>query len=190
MIVTTGGRGVTSTADSSPLSGGRINIFRSLLFERDHVGFGAEEARHFARQFGVERLVHGRENTAAEQARDQIFHADIELLRQIFNADAFRDRDIARDRHRLIRHHHARRRRVALHRAFFYATRNIALAGPARGRTRTSCQDEPVLEAEVPDRHRADAHPPELCAWDASDGVRLDAADAADLRRESCGRGR
>ena len=117
---------------------GRVNVFRSLLFERDHVRFGTEEARHFARQFGIERLVYGSENTAPEQARDQILHANVELLRQIFNADAFRDRDIARDRHRLIRHHHARRRRVALHRAFFYATRNIALAGPARGSTRTA----------------------------------------------------
>jgi hypothetical protein len=40
-----------------------------------------------------------------------------------------------------------------------------------------------VLEAEAPDRHREDARLQELGAWDASDGVRRDATDAADLRR-------
>jgi hypothetical protein len=52
---------------SSPPRRGRVNVFRSLLFERDHVGFRAEEARHFAGQFRVERLVHRRENTAPQQ---------------------------------------------------------------------------------------------------------------------------
>ncbi len=121
-----------------PASGGSVNVFRSLLFERDHVGLGAEEACHLTRQFGVERLVNRSENPAAQQSRDQIFRADIQLLRQILNANAFRDRDIARDRHRLIRHHHTRRWRVALHGAFFYATRNVALAGAARRRTRAT----------------------------------------------------
>ena len=121
----------------SARSGG-VDVFRSLLFEADHVGLGAEEARHFAGEFGVERLVDRGENAATEKARDQILRANVELFRQIFNADAFGDRDIARDRHRLIRHHHARWWRVALHRAFFYATRNVALAGPTRRGTGTA----------------------------------------------------
>ena len=49
---------------------GSINIFRSLLFERNHVGFGSEEAGHFTRQFSVERLVDGRKNAATEQTRN------------------------------------------------------------------------------------------------------------------------
>jgi len=43
--------------------------------------------------------------------------------------------------------------------------------------------DEPVPEAEVPDQHREDARPLAPGAWDASDVVPPDAADAADLRR-------
>jgi len=40
-------------------------------------------------------------------------------------------------------------------------------------------------EVEEPDLHPADARPPALVAWDASDDVRQDAmADAADLRPE------
>ena len=49
--------------------GGCVDIFRSLLFEGDHFGLGAEEARHLARQFGIERLVDGGENAAPQQAR-------------------------------------------------------------------------------------------------------------------------
>jgi hypothetical protein len=50
-------------------------------------------------------------------------------------------------------------------------------------------QDVPVPEAEAPDQHRADVHLLEPCAWDASDDARLDATDAADLRREPSGVG-
>ena len=172
-------------------AGSRVNIFRSLLFEGDHVGFGAEEARHFAGQFGVERLVDGRENSAPEQARDHILHANVELLRQIFYADAFGDRDVARDRHRLIRHHHARRRRVALHRAFFYAARNIALAGPAR---RALPDELPGRAGPGGGKPRTNSERTRSCRSGAR-GMHGTAfagtqTDAADLRRESCGRGR
>ena len=77
-------------------------VFRGLLFERDHVGIGAEEASHFAGQFRVECLIDGGENTANQQARDQIFGADAELLGQILNADSLSDGDAARDRLRLV----------------------------------------------------------------------------------------
>src|SRR5258708_8421310 len=104
------------------------------------MGFRTEEARHLTGQFRVERLVDGGEHTATQQARDQILGANVELLGQIFDADAFGDGDVARDRHRLIRHHHARRRRIALHRAFLHAARNVALAGPASWSARTAAR--------------------------------------------------
>ena len=112
--------------------GGVGDFFRRLFFEGDHVGVGSEEARHFAGQFGVERLVDGGEYAASQQARDQIFGADSELFRQILDADAFRNGDAARDRLRLVGERQPRRRRVALHRAFLHASRNVALSGPAR----------------------------------------------------------
>ncbi len=46
-------------------------------------------------------------------------------------------------------------------------------------------RDELVLEADPLVQHPADAHRPEPYAWDAWDGVRLDAVDAADLRQAS-----
>ena len=68
----------------------------------------------------------------AEQACDQIFGANLKLFGEIFDADAFRNGDAARDRLRLIRQRQSRRRGVALHRAFLHSTRNVTLAGPAR----------------------------------------------------------
>jgi len=49
--------------------------------------------------------------------------------------------------------------------------------------------DVPVPEAEAPVQHRADAHLPEPCVWDALGDVHPDEADAADLRREPLGVG-
>ena len=58
-------------------------------------------------------------------------------------------------------------------------------AGPAGARERLDgCRDEPVPEAAAPDLHREDAHRQAPAAWDASDGARRDATDAADLHRE------
>jgi len=45
------------------------------------------------------------------------------------------------------------------------------------------CPDELVPEAEAPDQPPEDAHLPASSASDASDDVRPDAVDAADLRR-------
>ena len=112
--------------------GGVGDFLRGLFFERDDVGFGSEEARHFGREFGIERLVDGREHAAAKQAGDEIFRADAELLGKILHADAFGDGDAARDGLRLVGDHHARRRSVALHRAFFDSARNVALSGTTR----------------------------------------------------------
>ena len=108
------------------------NFFGGLLFEGDDIGVGAEEARHLAGQFGIERLVDGGEHTAGQQARDQVLGAEPEQFRQIFDADAFRNGDAARDRLRLVRERQPRRRRVALHRAFLHTARHIALSRPAR----------------------------------------------------------
>ena len=46
------------------------------------------------------------------------------------------------------------------------------------------CRDDLVPEAEGLDQHQEDAHPQALGAWDAWDGARRDAADAAGLRLE------
>ena len=122
---------VSTAVPSSPVAPAEISlaVCSSKLIT---LRFRAEEASHLRGQLGVERLVDGGENAAAQQARDQILGANFQLLRQILYADAFRDRDAARDRLRLVRHHHARRRRVALHRAFLHTARNIALAGTPR----------------------------------------------------------
>ena len=111
--------------------GGFRNFLGGLLFEGDHVGVRSEEARHLAGQFGVERLIDGGEHAAKQQARDQVLGAKSKLFRQIFYADAFGDGDAARDRLRLVGERQPRRRRVALHRAFFHAARHIALPGTA-----------------------------------------------------------
>src|SRR5260370_20795134 len=60
-----------------------------------------------------------------------MFGAAIELLRQIFRADAFRDRDGAADRQRLVRKRQPRRRNKAVHRSFF-GTGLIALSRAPR----------------------------------------------------------
>src|SRR3984885_5954550 len=123
--------------------GSPLDLFCRLLFERDHVGIGTEEAGHFTRQFRIQRLVDGSEDALRQQTRDQILRTNVQLLRQIFYTDAFGDGDAARDRLGLIRHHHAGWRRVALHRAFLHPARNITLTGtprrPAGTATRTGC---------------------------------------------------
>jgi hypothetical protein len=101
MIVTTGGRG-TASAPSSLLSVACVGIFRSLFFEGDDFGVGSEEARHLAGQFRVERLIDGREHAAHHQARDHILGANAQLLGQVFYRDSFRNRDVPRDRRRLV----------------------------------------------------------------------------------------
>ena len=119
-------------------TGGVGDLFLRLLFEADDVGVGSEEARHLAGEFGVERLVDGREHAARQQTRDQILRANIQLLRQILHADAFGDGDVPRDRLRLIRERKPRRRNVALHRAFLHPAWNIALSGTSRRTTGTA----------------------------------------------------
>ena len=136
MIVTTGGRGTPSVATPSSPAASIGNFFLRLFFKADHIGVGSEEARHLTGQFGIEGLINRGEDSASQQARDQIFGADFELLRQILDADSFSNRDAARDRLRLIGKRQPRRRHEALHRAFLHTARNIALPRPARGRAR------------------------------------------------------
>ena len=125
--------------DSSFFSAGRsVDILRRLFLKRDHIRFRPEEAGNFAGQLRVERLIDGGKNAAREQARDEILSPDFQLLSEILNADAFCDRDVARDGQRLIRHHHARRWNVALHRAFLHTAWDIALTRPARWTARSA----------------------------------------------------
>ena len=120
-------------------SRGRVGyIFLRLLFEADDVRVGSEEARHLARQLCIERLIDRGKYASRQQTGNQILRANIQLLRQILHADAFRDGDVPRDRLRLIRKRKPRRRNIALHRAFLHTARNIALSGPARWTTGTA----------------------------------------------------
>ena len=73
-----------------------------------------------------------------QQPRDQILCANIQLFGQILHADAFCDGDAPRDGLRLVRERHARRRNIALHRAFLHTAWNIALPRPSRRPTRTA----------------------------------------------------
>ena len=71
------------------------------------------------------------------EGKAQILGADVEFFRQVFHADAFGDRDFARDGHRLSAVLHAAiawRRHKALHRAFFgLGVLLLASATAARG---------------------------------------------------------
>ena len=137
MMVTTGRTRAGFDGTFFTAGGGVGDFLGGLFFEGDDVGLGAEEARHFGGEFGVERLVDGREHAAPEQSCNEIFRADAKLLGEIFYADALGDGDAARDGLRLVGDDHARRRRVALHRAFFDSARNVALSGTTRGATGT-----------------------------------------------------
>ena len=108
---------------------GWCSVLGQLLFEADDVGRRAEVARHFAGQLGIERLVDSRKYATREQTRDQILGADFKLLGQVFDADAFWNRNTSRDRQRLTRQRQPRRRHEALHRAFLHATRDVTLSG-------------------------------------------------------------
>ena len=110
--------------------GGRVGIFRRLFFEGDDFRLRAEEARHLAGQFRVERLVDGRKHAAHHQPRDYVLGANAQLLGQVLHRDSFCNRDVPRDRRRLVADRHARRRSVALHRAFLHTSRHISLARP------------------------------------------------------------
>src|SRR5580698_2501943 len=107
------------------------NILGGLFLEGDDVGICSEEASHFACQFSIECLVDRREDTASQQTPDQVLGANFQFLGEILDADSFGDGNAARDGLRLIRKREPRRRHKALHRAFFYASRNVALSRPS-----------------------------------------------------------
>ena len=106
---------------------GFSRIFRGLFFEGDDFRVRSEEARHFAGQFGIERLIDGRENAAHHQARNYVLGANAQLLGQVFHRDTFCNGDIPRDRRGFIADGHPRGGSIALHRAFFHASRYISL---------------------------------------------------------------
>ena len=109
---------------------------RHLVFEADDAGVGAELTRHILHQLSIERLVHGDEDTAHQERRDEILAADSELFRQVLDADALGHRDGAGDGQRLLRNLRSaetRWRRKALHRAFLGL--RVLLASTAAWRT-------------------------------------------------------
>ena len=134
--------GRTNSSFRSSLFAGRsrIDFLRCLLFERDHIRVCTEESRHFTGQLRIECLVNRGEHAFHQKPRNQILRSNIQLFREIFYADAFRDRDAARNRLGLIRHHHARWRRIALHRAFFHSPWNVALPRASRRSTWTAAR--------------------------------------------------
>src|SRR5207248_2531357 len=140
-----------------------------------------EEPRHLAGKLGIKRLINGRKNTFCKQASDQVLRTDFQLLREILNADSFGNRDIARDRQRLIGEREPRRWNKALHRAFFHTARNISLTGTARRSARTAAR------ARRPWRRKAwsDSN------WARSCGTlprRMHGASLTRTQRQSCTR--
>src|SRR3954470_18792313 len=134
---------------SARCAAGRVDVFgrllcaeflRSLLFKADDVGLSAEVAGQLSGKFLIERLVDGGEHAAHQQARDQIFRADIQLLGEFLDADSFGNLDRAADRQRLVGNLLLLMRHVALHWAFFDPARNIALSRSARRRTGAGCR--------------------------------------------------
>ena len=117
--------------------GGCIRIFRGLFFEGDDFRLRSEEARHFTGQFRVEGLIDGGEYSTHHQTRNHILGANAELLGQVFHRDPFGNGDVARDRRGLVADDHARRRSVALHRAFLHTSRHISLSRPSGRSSRT-----------------------------------------------------
>ncbi len=77
-------------------------LVRQFFFVADDGGAGAELGGDVLHHLGVERLVHGDEDAAHEQRRDQVLGANFELLGQVLHADAFGHRDLAGDGQRLV----------------------------------------------------------------------------------------
>ena len=114
------------------LDGLRIIVLLNLILKADDRALGSEVAGHVAGEVFAERLVDGGKDATGQQAGDQVLGADVELFGKILYADAFRDGDRPRDRHRLIAERKPGRRRETLHRSFLLAARTlITLAGTA-----------------------------------------------------------
>ena len=79
----------SSSADFDRLHG--------LFFVADRGGGGAELARHFGGQLGVERLVDGDEDAAVHQLLHDQGGLHVELLGKLLDGDAFGNRDLAID---------------------------------------------------------------------------------------------
>ncbi len=93
----------------------------NLFFVADHGCRRAELGGDVLDHLGVERLVHRNEHSGHQECRDQVLGAHLELLGQVLDADAFGDRDLARDGQRLSAILHPAitwRRHKALHWAF------------------------------------------------------------------------
>ena len=132
-MVTTGGRATACALPSSPALFGRCSVLRQLLFEGDDSRLGAEMARHVRWPDSESSvwLTVAKTPRASRRAMRSLARM-LQLLGQVLHADAFRNRDAARDGQRLARKRQPRRRNKALHRAFLHSTRNIALSR-ARG---------------------------------------------------------
>ena len=81
-----------------------------------------------------------------------VLGANAQLLGQVLHRDSFGNRDIPRDRRRLVADGHARRRSVALHRAFLHPSRHIALSRTARRSSRTASRTRRSRRRQRPSR--------------------------------------
>ena len=101
------------------------NLFNGLVgdlfFVADDGGGGAELGSHILHHLRIERLVHRHEDTTHQQRGNQVLGANIQLFRQVLDADSLGDRDFPCDRQRFPAILHPAitwRRHKALHRAF------------------------------------------------------------------------
>ena len=95
MTVTTGARVTTSSARASSASS-----CDQLFLEAAHLDLGAELAGEHRRRVGVERGVDGHHQPLHQQLREHVLDAHVELVGEILDRHAFRERDRARDRRR------------------------------------------------------------------------------------------
>ena len=76
---------------------GLFHRLHGLFFVADGGGGGAEVARHFGGQLGIERLVDGGEDAAVHQLLDHQGGLDVELFGELLDGDALGDGDFAVD---------------------------------------------------------------------------------------------
>ena len=84
-----------------------------MLFERDHLHHAVERFGQIRRRRHVERLIDAGKYAAVEQRLQQVFRADVELLRQFAHRDSFR---------------HGQRARLTFYRRYWFDGRASARA--------------------------------------------------------------
>ena len=150
MMVTTGGRGTPSlAAPSSPAAASETSLAACSSKVITLVSAPKKRAISLASSVSSVWLMVANTPRASKRAIKSLARIPSFSARSL-TLTAFRDRDAARDRLRLVRERQPRRRRVALHRAFLHATRNIALSGPARWAHPDGCRASRARRRQAP----------------------------------------